>query len=178
MENRKRMPARVAWVVWGFLTVVQIALRFVLRHYDGAISAALQGVGWVLWALSCVFGWWPMVELRRKGGVAKGKSYTRTTVLVDSGMYGVVRHPQYLAFMLINLALPLVTQHWLIAALGVVGAILVYAGILPAADRRNVERFGEAYRRYMERVPGVNVVAGILRLVQRRSGAPVSQGER
>ncbi len=168
MENRKRGLAGVAWVVWGLLTVVQIALRFALCRYDGAVSAALEAVGWVLWALSCIFGWWPIVELRRKGGVAKGKSYTRTTVLVDSGMYGVVRHPQYLAFMLINLALPLVTQHWLIAVLGIAGVILVYVGILPMADRRNGERFGDAYRQYMERVPAVNVVAGIARLVRRK----------
>jgi protein-S-isoprenylcysteine O-methyltransferase Ste14 len=168
MENRNRILSGAAWAVWSLLTLVQIVLAFVLYNQDSAISAALRAVGWVVWVLSCVFGWWPMVELRRKGSVAKGRSYTRTTVLVDSRLYSVVRHPQYLSFMLVNLALPMIVQHWLVAALGVAGAVLVYTGILPAADRRNVERFGEAYREYMERVPRVNVVAGIVRLIRRR----------
>jgi len=168
VNDRKRVLSGTAWAVWIFLTVVQIVLSFALYHQDGVISAALRAVGWVVWALACVFGWWPMVELRRKGGVERGRSYTRTTVLVDSGMYSLVRHPQYLSFMLVNLALPLIAQHWLVAAMGIVGAILVRAGIVPAADRHDVERFGEAYRRYMERVPGVNLVVGIERLIRRR----------
>lgn len=168
MSDWKKVLSGVAWAAWGFLTVVQIVLSFALYYQDGAISAALRAVGWVVWALSCVFGWWPMVELRRKGGVERGRSYTRTTVLVDSGMYSLVRHPQYLSFMLVNLALPLIGQHWLVAAIGIVGAALVRVGIVPAADRRNVKRFGDAYRRYMERVPGVNLVAGVARLMRGR----------
>ncbi len=167
MRDWKKMLSGVAWAAWGFLTVVQIVLSFTLYYQNGAVSHVLRTGGWVVWALSCVFGWWPMVELRRKGGVERGRSYTRTTILVDSGMYSLVRHPQYLSFMLVNLALPLIAQHWLVVAMGIVGAILVRVGIVPAADRRNVERFGEAYRRYMEEVPGVNVVAGMARLIRR-----------
>ena len=36
----------------------------------------------------------PIITFRRKGGVAKGESYIKTTVLVDTGIYAIVRHPQ------------------------------------------------------------------------------------
>jgi len=35
-------------------------------------------------------------------------------------------------------------------------------------DQRLVEKFGDAYRRYMERVPRVNFVSGIIRLLWQR----------
>ena len=42
-----------------------------------------------------IFGMLPTVEFRKKGGVKKGKSYIHTTKLVDTGIYSIVRHPQY-----------------------------------------------------------------------------------
>jgi protein-S-isoprenylcysteine O-methyltransferase Ste14 len=52
-------------------------------------------------------------EFRKKGGAPKGESIVHTTVLIDSGVYPAVRHPQYLGFMLFILALVLMFQHWL-----------------------------------------------------------------
>ena len=113
-------------------------------------------------AASGVLGWLPIWEFRRKGRVPKGKSYIHTTVLVDSGIYGIVRHPQYLAGMLLSAALILVTQHWLIAAIGVPVMVLGYADMVKA-DQDLIEKFGDDYRRYMERVPRANVVVGVMR---------------
>lgn len=39
---------------------------------------------------------------------------------MDSGFYGIVRHPQYLAGALLSLALPLITWHWLVVLPGVI----------------------------------------------------------
>ena len=47
---------------------------------------------------------------------------------------------------------------------------LVYVDLLKA-DERLVEKFGDAYRGYMERVPRVNAVAGLIRLVRQRLNA-------
>jgi len=163
-----------SWSPWvsgsilGVTIVAQIALSFIL-HNPSAIPA-LEWLGYAAWALSAVFGIVPMIALRVKGGVPKGKSYMRTSVLVDSGIYAVVRHPQYLAGVLINIALTLITQHWLIASLGAVSAGVTYLDTL-RADRDGIEKFGAAYERYMQRVPRLNFVAGLLRLArQGRSG--------
>jgi protein-S-isoprenylcysteine O-methyltransferase Ste14 len=106
------------------------------------------------------------LAFRKKGGVSKGKSYIQTTVLVDSGIYAVVRHPQYLSFILLSLALLLLAQHWLITWFGIVAMALVYIGILPDADQDGIKRFGDDYKRYMQRVPRLNFVTGIIRLIR------------
>jgi len=49
--------------------------------------------------------------------VSKGKSYVGTTRLVDTSLYAIVRHPQYLGGILFNLMLMLLAQHWLVILL-------------------------------------------------------------
>ena len=59
-----------------------------------------------------VFAVLPILTLRRQGGVAKGQSYMKTTTLVDTGIYAIVRHPQGgTAWLLFNLATMLIAQH-------------------------------------------------------------------
>jgi protein-S-isoprenylcysteine O-methyltransferase Ste14 len=94
-------------------------------------------------------------------------SEIQTTVLVDSGVYAVVRHPQYLAGVLLSLALILTTQHWLIAIIGVVAMVLNYL-IALKADQELIEKFGDDYKRYMDKVPRMNFLLGFIRLLQRK----------
>jgi protein-S-isoprenylcysteine O-methyltransferase Ste14 len=150
------------------LTVAQIVLAFVLRQPG---SEVLRWIGWTLWWTGAVFGWLPIFAFLRKGDVPKGKSYVHTTRLVETGVYAIVRHPQMgTAWLLMSLALMLITQHWASVALGIPAMVLAYVDLLKA-DQRLVEKFGDAYQQYMERVPRVNFVAGIVRLIARRAGA-------
>jgi protein-S-isoprenylcysteine O-methyltransferase Ste14 len=119
----------------------------------------------------CIFALVPVVTLRSRGGVPKGRNYVHTTVLVDSGIYAVVRHPQYLSFILLSIFLILFAQQWLITVMGIAAIAMVYAGIVPQADQVNIEKFGDDYHSYMQRVPRLNVVLGIIRLL-RRQGRP------
>jgi len=148
----------------GVLTVAQIVLAFFL-HQPG--SEALEWAGWICLWTSGIFGMLPVITFRRKGGVAEGESYMKTTVLVDTGIYAIVRHPQGgTAWLLINLGVMLIAQHWSSVVLGLVSLVLVYADTFKT-DQYCIEKFGDAYRRYMERVPRVNFVAGIVRLARR-----------
>lgn len=156
--------------VWGPLIITQMVLAFVLPQ---AGSPTLRWVGMVVWCTSAFFGWAPMLVLRRRGGVPKGVSYVHTTQLVDSGLYAVVRHPQMgTAGLLLSLGLMLFTQHWVSLALGLPAMVLLYLDLF-LADQRLIEKFGDAYLDYMQRVPRVNFVAGLIRLARaRKAGQP------
>jgi protein-S-isoprenylcysteine O-methyltransferase Ste14 len=163
------MKERKTWFLPSVMTVLmvsQIVLVFFL--YNQAGLEALRYVGWAILAVSAVFGWMPIFILRRKGGVPKGKSYVRTTVLVTGGIYAVVRHPQSgLAGMLLSLALILIAQNWVIAIIGVAAMVVVYLGTRQE-DRYCVEKFGDDYKRYMQSVPAVDLFTGVIRLLRRR----------
>jgi len=148
----------------GVLTVAQIVLAFFL-HQPG--SEALEWAGWICLWTSGIFGMLPVITFRRKGGVAEGESYMKTTVLVDTGIYAIVRHPQGgTAWLLINLGVMLIAQHWSSVILGLASLVLVYADTFKT-DQYCIEKFGDEYERYMEKVPRVNFVAGIVRLARR-----------
>ena len=120
-------------------------------------------LGWVVWAIGMVLVMAPIVLFPRRGGVAKGQAFVHTTKLVDTGLYSVVRHPQYLGGILaIFLATPLLYPHWLFAVLGVPGVLILYWSTM-VEDKYLVAQFGDEYRAYTERVPRMNLVLGIIR---------------
>jgi protein-S-isoprenylcysteine O-methyltransferase Ste14 len=165
MMQRGKTVSALAWGLMMTLTVSQIASSFLL--YNQAGFEALRNVGWItLWGAG-FFGVAPIFTLRRRGGVSNGQSYIHTTILVDSGIYAVVRHPQYLSFMLLNTGLMLVAQHGLITVLGVAAIGLDYR-IALEADREAIVKFGDDYRLYMDRVPRVNFLTGLVRLLRHR----------
>ena len=124
-------------------------------------------LGWIAWAIGMVLVMAPIITFPRRGGVPKGKSFVHTTRVVDTGIYAVVRHPQYLGGILaIFVATLLLYPHWLFAVLGVAGALIIYWST-GEEEKRLLERFGSEYQAYMQRVPRMNLVSGIIRLYRR-----------
>jgi protein-S-isoprenylcysteine O-methyltransferase Ste14 len=152
----------LAWI-WSALLIAQMILAFFV--FTDPKKQVLMLIGWAIWALGTVFGILPIFTLRTRGKVPEGKSYMETTALVDTGIYAVVRHPQGgTAGILLNLALPLIGQHWLLVVLAVVSTVLIYVDTFKA-DGTCIDKFGQDYVHYMQRVPRVNFVVGFLRLL-------------
>lgn len=126
-------------------------------------------IGWVTWAFGMVMVMSPIIMFPRRGGVPRKKSFVHTTRLVDSGIYSVVRHPQYTGGVYaIFLTTCLWYPHWLFGVLGATGSIAIYMGC-KEEDQRLIDKFGKDYKRYMERVPGMNIFLGILRLLKNKA---------
>jgi len=78
-------------------------------------------------------------------------------------MYAFVRHPEFLGHMLIIFALVIISQHWISLIIGVILIILLCFATIEE-EKRNIEKFGEAYKDYMKRVPRINLLLGIMEL--------------
>lgn len=125
-------------------------------------------LGWIVWAVGMALVMAPILMFPRHGGVPKGKSFVSTTRLVDSGIYAVVRHPQYLGGILaVFVATLFLYPHWLFAVLGIPGAVILYLSTREE-EKRLIQRFGNDYRNYMQRVPRMNLISGIIGLRRRR----------
>jgi protein-S-isoprenylcysteine O-methyltransferase Ste14 len=95
-----------------------------------ALAGYLSGKG-----LHIVFG-----EKRQKPSV------------IQKGVFGVVRHPIYLAEILLYLGLLVLNMS--LAALGVwIAAIIFLHYVSRYEEKLLIERFGEEYKQYMRRVP-------------------------
>jgi len=85
-----------------------------------------------------VLGWW---KIHRAGDK-----------LITDGVYGIVRHPQYLGFILITTGMLI---HWPTLLTLVMFPILVvaYVHLAKKETKELAERFGEKYKIYTNLVP-------------------------
>ena len=148
------------------LIIAQIVLFIIFFNYGKILP--LKYIGYFCWVLSAIFGWLPIYELKKEGKVLKGKSYVHTTELVTSGVYSIVRHPQFLAGILLSLAFILISQHWSILILGIPVITILYKDMFNA-DKSGIKKFGDDYKRYMERVPRMNFFAGLIQLIKHKN---------
>ena len=125
-------------------------------------------LAWIIWAFGMVLVFAPMVMFPKRGGAPKGMKFVKTTRIVDTGIYAVIRHPQYTGgIYAIFLTSLLAYPHWLFAMLGIAGIYLCYQST-KIEDKLLIEKFGDEYREYMERIPAMNFIEGTIRLLRRR----------
>ena len=139
-------------------------LYFFLLHAPPV--RVLVYVGWAALTAGIVLMYLATRTLRVKGRLEEGQDFVHTTLIVDSGIYAVVRHPLYLGWLLMYVAVICLSQHWLIVVLGILGIACMYL-IARQEDRYLVEKFGDSYEKYAKSVPAMNFLTGIVRLIQR-----------
>jgi len=146
----------------SILFISQIILGLILLPEIVQIEVlAYIGIGFYVFS-GIVFGWLPVIEFRKKGEVKEGKSYIYTTKLVDTGIYSIVRHPQYVTFILFAISGMFLFQHWIVILLGIPIIPLTYFDLIKA-DKDAIEKFGDDYKAYMKKVPRANFLLGIIR---------------
>lgn len=89
---------------------------------------------------------WRYVTKRELSGDKEGIKHS----LVQTGVFGVVRHPMYLAGMVIFTFNPDITRNWL--TLTVLADLYFVYGAL-VEEKRLIKRFGQEYLDYMREVP-------------------------
>ena len=87
--------------------------------------------------------------------------------LVERGMYAFVRHPEFLGHILIIFTLIIISQHWISVIVGAILIVLLCLAMMEE-EKRNIEKFGNAYKDYMKKVPKINLIAGIIKQSRRK----------
>lgn len=170
-------PAIVHWLVvhpfarfwrrvgppWSYMLLIALYLAVAATMYavSGPILAVEYGTDWILIGVAVVVYLASVgieircrrllstrmllggPELDPKGGPGK---------LLSEGIYGRVRHPRYVAILLGMIAVALFCNYlglYIIVALNLPGLYVIAL----LEERELLDRFGDEYREYMERVP-------------------------
>jgi protein-S-isoprenylcysteine O-methyltransferase Ste14/NAD-dependent dihydropyrimidine dehydrogenase PreA subunit len=123
--------------------------------------------GWFIALISSPFFFATAIYFPKEGKPQEGKSSMDVTAVVDTGLYSIIRHPQYLGCILMMFASILVSQHWLSAIVGVSITFWLFSEI-PKEEEALILKFGDDYRSYMERVPRLNPLPQVIRLLLRK----------
>ena len=106
------------------------------------VGVAVLGPSWVLW------GYWVL----GKNWAPSVSGVRRDTVLVTTGLYGIVRHPIYLGLFISLTALALMAANLLVLLPTLALLIVLYASIAEE-EVILIDRFGDEYREYKKRTP-------------------------
>jgi len=114
---------------------------------------ALWHIGWIFWAVGITLIILSYYHIY----------YRKAKVLIDSGIYAIVRHPLYLGWILgIFVATIFLYQHWLFVIIGIPGTACVYL-ISRQEEHSNIKKFGDEYKDYKQKVPRMNLLLGLIR---------------
>ena len=160
----RKLECFIAWI-WGVLLVGEWILSFFF--IGSRMNQFIHWLGWGIFLLAFILVFMPIIIFPKKGNVPKGKNFTETTTLVDTGIYSIVRHPQYLGGGLFNLAFILISQHWVLALLGIPGMVIGYLSTIQE-DKFLVKKFGQEYEKYKQKVPRWNLLWGLVKLLIRK----------
>ena len=161
-ERRRRDVALTACAVLLFAGQIVLATIY---HRVGALGY----VGWTLMAIAIfVFGGLSWYAVRRQR-LTEDREWLENTVLVDTGIYEVIRHPVYFSFMIYVVSLMLLSQHWLSIIFGMPIIAYLY-WLMRLEEWANVDKYGEEYVDYMDRVPRLNIIAGLINYYKKRKG--------
>ena len=149
---RERLPelgvlAAILLGIW----LLPLAFVFTpwLRAFDYPLPAWASSVGAFVFAASLAVRWMAQRALGRHW------SHTLETAdghaLVTAGIYARVRHPIYASLILWALAQPLLLHNALAGCGGALAVALLWLVRVPREERMMLERFGDAYRQYMDR---------------------------
>jgi NAD-dependent dihydropyrimidine dehydrogenase PreA subunit len=130
-ECETQCPVQAIRIVFGptgRLTYLAAYLFFV-QTIGGIIYGVVFGpslglqplfyVGWATLVVALFFFLSLIIYFRKEGKPGKEKGLMNTTVLVDSGTFGIIRHPYTLGVILMTYASILISQHWLTVIVGV-----------------------------------------------------------
>ena len=148
--NTKETQKDQMWVV--ALSGVLFVAGFLAAGFDFRFSWT-RVPGWLVWIAAIVqlgsYGLYAEV-LRENAYLSRTVEVQEGQTVIDTGLYGIVRHPMYTATILMSLAIPLVLGSWISFALMLVFPVIILFRI--RGEEAVLEEGLPGYREYKEKV--------------------------
>jgi protein-S-isoprenylcysteine O-methyltransferase Ste14 len=167
------------WNVWIFMLINFLPMPIIMGVRKGVLEDSMSSyseayktvnrIAWVLWILAFVYSiflplrlgttWFyvgiPIALVGVVTFVMVIVSFVTTPIgekPITTGLYRYSRHPMYITQLVMFIGAGIASASWLFLLLSIVytGLGFVYAG---SEERMCIEKYGNAYREYMERTP-------------------------
>jgi protein-S-isoprenylcysteine O-methyltransferase Ste14 len=149
--NRAFWVALPVWMIFAAGIIIARHDLFAMRVGRNALTWAAGAVlfvvaNWLDSQTRHTFGW------RRLAGLTEINPQHRLCGVVRTGVYGRVRHPRYLLYMLMMLSMAFLTGAVAIFLLAILN-VLMYQILAPLEERELLDQYGPQYEAYRQSVP-------------------------
>ncbi|MFP3939717.1 MAG: methyltransferase family protein [Thermoanaerobaculia bacterium] len=142
----KLLRGAVGLPLYGGLLVYLVRPRWMAwAAFD--VPDGLRWAGAALGLAAVPGAWWVLRHLGRN--VSETVLTKSDHALVTTGPYRWVRHPLYTTGFLLFLGVGLMAGSWFLLLFTLLAGVAIRFAVVPAEEEALVERFGDAYRRYM-----------------------------
>ncbi|HEY9525703.1 MAG TPA: isoprenylcysteine carboxylmethyltransferase family protein [Anaerolineales bacterium] len=118
-----------------------------------ALPVWVRWTGLALGLLSITLNAWSHKTLSQKLGEDFDPvlRLLKVPALVKEGPYATMRHPIYLAFLMMQISVLLLTSNWFIGLSGIAIIVAVIAIRIPEEEKMLIAQFGDEYRTYRKK---------------------------
>jgi protein-S-isoprenylcysteine O-methyltransferase Ste14 len=167
------------WNVWIFMLINFLPMPIIMRVRRGVLEDSMRSysdahktvnrIAWVLWIIAFVYSIFlplRLGEIWLQVGLPIAIVGTVTYIMVivsfvttpigekpiTTGLYRYSRHPMYVTQLVMFIGAGIASASWLFLLLSIVysGLGFIYAG---SEERMCIDKYGDAYRKYMEKTP-------------------------
>lgn len=117
------------------------------------LPAVLQGIGWIVFMLGIFLQLWTLRVLGglRIIGLPEVSQFLESRI-ITSGPFSVVRHPTYASHTIMFAGVFLISGVIAVGVITLLDIIIINVFVIPLEDRELVERLGDEYKAYKDRV--------------------------
>jgi len=150
-----------------FAGISTVLVIIVGNLVDKGNNLVLIFSGLSLFVLSIILWIVPIFALKKYGNVYKGKKYFETHSVVITGIYSLIRHPQYLAYMLLVSGFAFIYQSWITYTIAVSAIALFYIHTIEE-EKEMLKNYPQNYKDYCENVPRFNIIKSTLKIFTKK----------
>lgn len=169
----------VGYILWGFLFALPSfadVTKWDFLNWFAQLHR-FNFPGWVIYlALAMFVLAIPATVVLMNQNIKHGgvHSEDETILFMQEGIYGIIRHPGNLSSSILFTAVPIFLSPYMpFTFLSIIGIIFIIVLHYYASCKEervlNIKKWGDQYRKYMQRVPRWNFLLGLWKYYQRKS---------
>ncbi len=150
--------------LWGIFLLLEIFSGEFFKNYKPFVL--LQALGFFFLLLAIIFIPIPLILFPRKRRDESHEHFFDVPQVINTGIYGLVRHPQYLGWVFVIIGLFLIRQEPVGVFFGFLG--LIFLNYCVKNEENNlIRKFGKEYELYKATVPRWNLILGFFQYFKR-----------
>jgi protein-S-isoprenylcysteine O-methyltransferase Ste14 len=141
-------------ITWLPIAYLIYANQDMLLRHTVYLPLPVRVIGWIMFILGMLLQLWTLKLLRGWGliGLPEVTTFVKGRIIM-TGPFSVIRHPTYLSHTVMYAGVFLITGFVVVGIITLLDIVVINTLVIPLEDRELIERFGEEYRRYKDRVP-------------------------